>query len=91
MDPARPESRLGDSESVAAARKESPEYSAAQASSIRDLYLAGLGKLATDAIFVTDKMPSNFLRIGEIVAALPEAKIMSAMLVVTPFATASSE
>lgn len=43
----------------------------------RDAYLSGLAKLNTTAPFITDKMTSNFLYIGFILCALPEAKIIN--------------
>ena len=42
----------------------------------RDSYLAELTKLSSDKPFVTDKMPHNFLYIGLILNAIPEAKII---------------
>ena len=43
---------------------------------VRDSYLGELGKVCDNKQFVTDKMPHNFLRIGLISKALPEAKIV---------------
>lgn len=52
------------------------QFSAQHLQSIRNAYLSGLDKLGTSAAFITDKMPHNFLWIGFIVAALPEALIV---------------
>jgi tetratricopeptide (TPR) repeat protein len=43
---------------------------------LRNLYIDELKILAQGAAVVTDKMPSNFLWIGFILASLPEAKII---------------
>ncbi|MGI9221460.1 MAG: sulfotransferase, partial [Woeseiaceae bacterium] len=43
---------------------------------IRASYLSGLAEFAGKQPFVTDKLPSNFLRIGFIRAALPDARII---------------
>ena len=42
----------------------------------RDTYSSGLAKLNTAEPFITDKMTSNFLYLGFILFALPEAKII---------------
>lgn len=42
----------------------------------RSAYLIELEKVSENKRFVTDKMPRNFLQIGLIVKALPEAKII---------------
>ncbi|MEE2773952.1 MAG: sulfotransferase [Pseudomonadota bacterium] len=42
----------------------------------REKYLSALGKFSNEKRFVTDKMPHNFLFLGLICAALPEAKIV---------------
>jgi Tfp pilus assembly protein PilF len=42
----------------------------------RSSYLSDLAKLSGEKLFVTDKMPQNFLYIGLIVSAIPEAKII---------------
>ena len=43
---------------------------------VRHHYLQELGKIARGNLFVTDKMPQNFLYLGLIFKALPEAKII---------------
>ena len=43
--------------------------------SIREKYLAGINSI-TNEKFITDKMPGNFLSIGFILNAIPEAKIL---------------
>ena len=43
---------------------------------VRNSYLDELGKVSDNKQFVTDKMPHNFLHIGLILKALPEAKII---------------
>ena len=45
-------------------------------SNVRDSYLEKLAKASKGAPFVTDKMPQNFLYIGLICSAFPEAKII---------------
>ena len=42
----------------------------------REKYLFQLQELSNERPFVTDKMPQNFLYLGLITAALPEAKII---------------
>lgn len=44
--------------------------------SIRERYVARLAELRTDRAVVTDKLPMNFLWIGVILSALPEARIV---------------
>lgn len=39
-------------------------------------YVARIRKYSTDAIFITDKLPHNFMRIGLIKTILPNAKII---------------
>lgn len=63
-------------QSVSTIEWQSGQISAHQLQSVRDSYLSGLEKLAVSESYVTDKMPLNFQRIGFIVAALPEAKII---------------
>ena len=43
---------------------------------VRKLYLSELEKISSGKQFVTDKMPQNFLYIGLILNALPEARII---------------
>jgi hypothetical protein len=43
---------------------------------IRNAYLNELEKVSNGCQFVTDKMPQNFLQIGLILKALPEAKVI---------------
>ena len=43
---------------------------------MRNAYLHELEKVSSGCQFVTDKMPDNFLRIGLILKALPEAKVI---------------
>ena len=43
---------------------------------VRKAYLNELGKVSNGSPFVTDKMPQNFLYIGLLLKALPEAKII---------------
>jgi len=43
---------------------------------IRNTYLNELNKVSNECPFVTDKMPQNFLHIGLILKALPEAKVI---------------
>ncbi len=45
-------------------------------SKLGSLYLEGLRKHSSDSRFITDKLPHNFLYIGLIKAALPNAKII---------------
>lgn len=54
-----------------ALRPEAPQLAAAAAA-----YLGRLGDLSSDAIHVVDKMPTNFLALGLIHAALPRARII---------------
>jgi len=61
---------------VNSAECNSTQFSAQHLHSIRNAYLSGLDKLGTSATFITDKMPHNFLWIGCIIAALPEALIV---------------
>jgi tetratricopeptide (TPR) repeat protein len=63
-------------QAVAEAEKESADDVEQQIAAVREAYLSGIAKLDGAQQFVTDKMPSNFLWIGFIVAALPEAKIV---------------
>ena len=42
----------------------------------RNSYLGELGKISQKKPFITDKMPTNFLYIGLILSAMPEAKII---------------
>ncbi|MDA9765646.1 sulfotransferase [Alphaproteobacteria bacterium] len=43
---------------------------------VRDAYLNALGKVSNGSPLVTDKTPNNFLHIGLILKAIPEAKII---------------
>ena len=43
---------------------------------VRNAYLGELQKISDSSPFITDKMPNNFLYIGLILKALPEAKII---------------
>ena len=43
---------------------------------VRDAYLSGLAKIGAPQRFITDKLPLNFLWIGFVLNALPEAKII---------------
>jgi tetratricopeptide (TPR) repeat protein len=43
---------------------------------IRNAYLNELNKVSNECPFVTDKMPQNFLYIGLLLKALPEAKVI---------------
>lgn len=43
---------------------------------VRKAYLQEMDKLSNGSSFVTDKMPHNFLNIGLILRALPEAKVI---------------
>ena len=43
---------------------------------VRHQYLQELGKISEGNLFVTDKMPQNFLYLGLILKVLPEAKII---------------
>ena len=43
---------------------------------MRNAYLNELDKVSNECPFVTDKMPQNFLHIGLILKALPEAKVI---------------
>jgi hypothetical protein len=43
---------------------------------VRNAYLNELGKVSNGSPLVTDKMPNNFLHIGLILKAIPEAKII---------------
>ena len=43
---------------------------------MRNAYLNELAKVSNECPFVTDKMPQNFLHIGLILKALPEAKVI---------------
>jgi len=39
-------------------------------------YLAAIGSLDAEAVYVTDKMPSNFLHLGLVAAILPNARVI---------------
>ncbi len=54
----------------------STQLSPNQLQSIRKSYFSGLTKIGVSERYITDKMPLNFLRIGFIFAATPEAKII---------------
>jgi tetratricopeptide (TPR) repeat protein len=43
---------------------------------LRNSYFNELEKISENKLFITDKMPNNFLQIGLILKALPEAKII---------------
>ena len=45
-------------------------------SDLRSGYISGLNRLGADSRFVVDKMPANFMYIGHILKALPEAKVV---------------
>ncbi len=53
-----------------------PELSGEQLSVIRNHYLRGWDRVRTDLNVVVDKTPMNFLYIGFILSAIPEAKIV---------------
>jgi len=63
---------------AAAMRIESRSAARAQDSLVRaaEKYLASLRELSPDASRVIDKMPANFLHLGAIHAALPDARII---------------
>lgn len=50
-----------------------------QLGSIRDVYLAGVQPLSPRATFICDKMPTNFMFLGLIYRALPNAKIINVL------------
>ena len=52
------------------------DLSRQRVSEIRSGYLTGLARLGEDCRFVVDKMPANFLYLGHILKALPEAKVV---------------
>jgi Flp pilus assembly protein TadD len=54
----------------------STQFSSDQLLSIRESYLSGLTKIGAPEQYITDKMPLNFMLIGLIFAALPEAKLV---------------
>ena len=62
--------------SINATQWKSIKVSPEQLKSIRQSYLSGLANLGTSKPIITDKMPHNFLSIGFIIAALPEARII---------------
>ena len=53
--------------------------SAAQIKKIGDVYVNNVWKLSPESTFISDKMPANFLFIGLIHLAFPNAKIIHAM------------
>jgi hypothetical protein len=55
---------------------DSTQLSSDQLSSIRKSYFSGLAKIGAPEPYITDKMPLNFLWIGLIFAAIPEAKVV---------------
>ena len=52
------------------------DFSRQRMSDLRSGYISGLNRLGADSRFVVDKMPANFLYIGHILKALPEAKVV---------------
>ncbi|MDX1563197.1 MAG: sulfotransferase, partial [Gammaproteobacteria bacterium] len=63
-------------QAVNATEWDSAPPSKAQLSAIRESYLGGLAAIGDAKPYLTDKMPFNFLWIGFIVTAIPEAKIV---------------
>jgi len=63
-------------QAVAEAERNSADDFEQQITAVREAYLSGIARLDGTQQLVTDKMPSNFLWIGFIVAALPDAKII---------------
>ena len=63
-------------QSVNASKWSSTQLSSDQFQSIRTSYISGLTELGASEPYITDKMPLNFIWIGFIVAATPEAKIV---------------
>ena len=63
-------------ESINAMQWTSAQITPNHLQAIRDSYLSGLAKLGAREAVITDKMPFNFLWLGFIVLALPEAKIV---------------
>lgn len=55
------------------------EFSPDQIKKIANLYSKNVWNLSPDSKFITDKMPANFLYIGLIYLAFPNAKIIHAM------------
>lgn len=53
--------------------------SASDLAALGDAYLERLWKLAPDAVYITDKMPGNYLYLGMIHLMLPQAKIIHTM------------
>jgi tetratricopeptide (TPR) repeat protein len=64
------------SQAVAAIQWDTGPLATNQVQAIRQSYLAGLSKLEVPEPVITDKMPGNFLWIGFILAAMPEARIV---------------
>ena len=52
------------------------EISSKNLLAVRKAYLTELKKVSGNELFVTDKMPHNFINIGLILKALPEAKVI---------------
>lgn len=55
------------------------QLNADESRGLGEAYLATIRRLAPDARFVTDKMPSNFLHLGAIRLLLPRARIIHAV------------
>ena len=63
-------------QAIAASDWQAKGLASATLQSIRDVYVSGLAKIVTSEPYLTDKMPLNFLWIGFILTAVPEAKIV---------------
>ncbi len=55
---------------------DNPELSGEKLSAIRAHYLRNLDRVRSDLTVVVDKMPTNFLYVGFILSAIPEARIV---------------
>ncbi|MFT5501899.1 MAG: Tfp pilus assembly protein PilF, partial [Woeseiaceae bacterium] len=64
------------SQSVNAMEWQTSQLSATQLQFVRNSYHSGLTEIGATEPYITDKMPANFLSIGFIISALPEAKII---------------
>ena len=64
------------SQSVNAMEWQTSQLTATQLQFVRNFYQSGLKEIGAAEPTVTDKMPANFLSIGFIIAALPEARIV---------------
>ena len=52
------------------------EFNSSNLTKLRQKYIEHLGKFASSELLITDKMPQNFLYLGLISVAFPDAKVI---------------